>query len=146
MHVCRRWATSPASLVTTFSMHHELKRNTLQMHLRNRSGVMHKRWLFKHARMHVHTSMPTKHCRPSYNATKTMNTFTCDPHIQQATLCNDSTLLYIRTSLVDDQWHNGKTLFSFCSHKKTGSCDAKLPTHNTKHDVVNHRSGQTADT
>ena len=88
------------------------------MHLRNRSGVMHKRWFFKHTRMHVHTSMSTKHCRPSYNATKIMNTFTCDPDIQQATLCNDSTLLYLPSSLVDGQWHNGETLFSFCFHKK----------------------------
>ena len=51
-----------------------------------------------------------------------------------------------RTSLVDGKWNNGRTLFFVLLTQRTGSCDAKLPTHNTKHVVVNHRSGQTADT
>ena len=86
----------------------------IQMHLRNRSGAMHKRWLFRHTRMHVHTSKPTKHCRPSHNAPKIMNAFTCDPDLQRATLRatgNDLTLLNIRTSPVNGKWNNGETLF-----------------------------------
>ena len=90
----------------------------IQMHLRNRSSVMHKRWLFKHTRMHVHTSMPTRHCRPSHNAPKFMNA----PDLQRSTLCaagNDSTSpvsLGLHWSMA-----NGITeghCFSFCSHKE----------------------------
>ena len=36
------------------------EKEPLQMHLRNRSGVMHTRWLFKHTQMLEHTSMSTR--------------------------------------------------------------------------------------
>ena len=71
------------------------EKEPLQMHLRNRSGVMHTRWLFKHTQMLEHTSMSTRYCRPSHNARKIMNAFTCDPDLQRASLSttvNDWTL------------------------------------------------------
>ena len=114
----------------------------LHMHLRDRSGVMYTRWLFKHMQNLVHTSMSTKYCRPSHNAQKIMNAFTCDPDLQRATprfgkrldpLCG------LHGSMANVQ--RKVVIFRFAHTQNLAQTTQKLPTRNTKHDVAKHRNG-----
>ena len=134
-YVCRRWATFSGFTRDNIQHASRIETELLKMHLRNRNGVMHTRWLYKKMQAHVHLPMSTRHCRPSNNARRTMNAFTCDTDLQLTTLCsagNGSTILYTETSLVDGKWHNEKTFILVLLTQNLAKAAQNLPIHDAK--------------
>ena len=138
------------SYVTHDSMHHNLQRELLQMRLRSRSGVMHTRWPFKQyanarASLNVNEALPSLTQRTENHERIHMRYRSSTGYV----VCYGKRLdPPVYTDFTGGRWQMAQKerhYFRFVP-TKTGSRDAKLPTFFTKHDVVDHRSGQTADT